>query len=356
VAYPVAGGAEGIAVADVNGDGKLDLLASVYYGNGGPDAAVLLGNGDGTFPSAQLYGSGDHFLGNSIAVADVDRDGKLDLLVSFYCVDHSGNSCAKAGVALLRGNGDGTFQPEELYRTGGDFSSEVIAADVNGDSRPDLIVANQCFNLLGNPGGCGATGWVTVAVNKSISATDTALISNLNPSIYGQSVTLTASVTTVGPLTPTGSVIFKNGSSQIGSATLTDGTAMLTTHVLPVGKLSLAAIYHGDVQSAGSTSTLLMQTVQAAATTTVLTSSRNPAPHGKSVTFTAKVSSATVVPTGTVTFSDGGTVLATVNLAAGKAIYSTSSLATGSHSLTAVYSGNANITGSTSPTLMQGID
>jgi hypothetical protein len=74
------------------------------------------------------------------------------------------------------------------------------------------------------------------------------------------------------------------------------------------------------------------------------------------VTFAAKVTSPTTIPTGTVTFMDGSTALATVTLAGGKAAYNTSTLTSGSHNMTAVYNGTPNITGSTSPSLVQTVN
>lgn len=181
--------------------------------------------------------------------------------------------------------------------------------------------------------------------------------SSLNPSIYGQSVTLTATVTSTAPSTPTGTVTFKNGTAFIGSATLNaSGVATLTKANLPAGSLSITAIYNRDSETAKSISSALTQTVNQATTATVLASSRNPSTQGQLVKFTATVTSPTTTPTGAVNFMDGSNVLGTVNLAGGKASYSTSALSTGSHSITGVYSGTANIIGSTSPVLVQTVN
>jgi probable HAF family extracellular repeat protein len=187
-------------------------------------------------------------------------------------------------------------------------------------------------------------------------STTTSITSASNPSVYGQAVTLTAKVESGAPGGPTGKVTFKNGTTVLGTATLSAGTAILMTKKLPVGTLSIMASYNGDAQSATSTSAVLLQTVHAAVTSTTITSSLNPSAQGQTVTFTAKVTSPTTIPTGTVTFKDGGTVLAPVNLVAGKASYSTSTLSAGSHSVTAVYSGTANITGNTSAILVQTVN
>jgi hypothetical protein len=84
-----------------------------------------------------------------------------------------------------------------------------------------------------------------------------------------------------------------------------------------------------------------------------LTSSDNPSKSGRVVTFTATVSPSTA--TGTVQFLDGSTSLGTAPLTSGEAAFATSSLSAGKHSITAVYSGNANFGGSTSAVLTQNV-
>jgi hypothetical protein len=195
---------------------------------------------------------------------------------------------------------------------------------------------------------------VTVILWPSVPSTPA---SNNNPSIYGQAVTLTTTVTTKGPNTPTGTLTFKNGATPLGTVTLdSTGTATLTKSNLPAGSLSIIATYNGDSENAKSTSLALAQTVTQASTTTTVTSSKNPSTLGNSVKFTATVASATTTPTGTVTFMDGTTVLATKSLSGGTANFTTSALSTGSHNITAVYAGTTNITGSTSPVLVQTVN
>ena len=187
--------------------------------------------------------------------------------------------------------------------------------------------------------------------------TSTALVSSLNPSTYGQAVTLTATVSSAGP-TPTGKVTFKNGSTSLGSATLSSGVAKITTSTLAVGTLSITASYAGDAANAKSTSPALKQVVAKATSKTVIVSSVNPSKVGQTVKFTATVTSPTTAPTGTVTFMDGSTTLGTGTIAkaTGKASYSTKTLSAGSHNITAVYGGTADISGSTSPVLVQNVN
>jgi hypothetical protein len=179
------------------------------------------------------------------------------------------------------------------------------------------------------------------------------VVSSLNPSIYGQSVILTATVTSSNGTTPSGKVTFENGTKSLGTATLSGGVAALTTSTLPVGTLAIAASYDGDTTHLKSKSSALTQIVDQATSTTVVVSSLNPSTTGKTVKFTATVTSPTTKPTGTVTFMDGGTALGTQTLAKGKASYSTSTLSAGSHNITAVYVGNTDCAASTSAVLSQ---
>jgi hypothetical protein len=164
-----------------------------------------------------------------------------------------------------------------------------------------------------------------------------------NPSIFGQAVTLTATVSSGAPTGPTGTVTFKNGSTMLGSATLSSGTATLATTKLPVGSDSLTATYNGDTVNAKGTSSPYTMTVNQATITMTLTSTPNPSSSGQSVKFTATLTSNGSLPNGqTVTFTyNNGTPLGTANVVAGKASLSTAALPTGSDVVTATYAGDA---------------
>ena len=138
-----------MAVADVNGDGKLDLLVANAICAPSDCATgsvgVLLGNGDGTFQPVVTYDSGG-FSAESVAVADVNGDGKPDLLVANTCVADGAFNCVNGSVGVLLGNGDGTFQSVVSYGSDGTGASSIAVKDVNGDGKPDLLVANACGN------------------------------------------------------------------------------------------------------------------------------------------------------------------------------------------------------------------
>ena len=186
-----------------------------------------------------------------------------------------------------------------------------------------------------------------VVNSASKSATSTTLSSSLNPSTYGQSVTWKATVTTSGPVPPTGSVTFSWSTYTIGSATLnSSGIATLTKSNLNVYTYPLVAVYKGDSSNLGSTSAILNQVVKQATSAATVTSSPNPSIQGQAVTFTAKITSPTVVPTGPVTFTLGNTVLGTVQLSGGKATFTTSRLPVGTDTVTVTYPWNSNIASS----------
>jgi Big-like domain-containing protein/VCBS repeat protein/FG-GAP repeat protein len=318
-----------IAAADVNLDGNIDLIVSNADGSTGAAVGVLLGNGDGTFQSVKNYSSGSS-LATSIAVADVNLDGKPDLLVANWGLAQAGK------ITVLLGRGDGTFQIPQIYSSGGMEPGAIAAADVNGDGRIDVLVAEGLAET-------GKSG-VGVLLNQSKFATTSVLSSSLNPSTYGQKVTWTAMVTSSGSITPTGKVRFTWSGNTIGSAILnSSGVATFSRSNLNADPYPLTAVYVGDAANLGSTSPVLNQVVLETTSTATLTSSPNPSKQGQTVTFTAKISSPTVIPTGPVTFTAGKTVLGTAQLSGGKATLTTSSLADGSTKVTATYYGDSNI-------------
>ena len=175
-----------------------------------------------------------------------------------------------------------------------------------------------------------------------------------NTSTYGQSVTFTATVSpATGTVTPTGTVQFSVNGTNVGApVALVSGVATYTTSTLAAGSQTVAATYSGSAQFEASTGSMT-QTVDPAASTTTLTSSKNPSSLGQAVTLTATVTPAAA--TGTVTFTVDGVAGSPVTLVAGKATLTTSTLTAGSHPIVATYSGDANFSGSTA-TMTQIVD
>src|ERR1019366_6271144 len=157
---------------------------------------------------------------------------------------------------------------------------------------------------------------LTQTVNQA--STSTALASSLNPSVAGQSMTMTASVSVIAPGTGTrtGTVMFEDGGVTItGCATQAvsaAGTAVCAAAFAAAGPHSIAAVYSGDSNFSGSTSPILTETVNQGATATAVTSSVDPSVSGQTLIYTAIViatAPAAGTPTGTVTFMDGATTI-----------------------------------------------
>ncbi|MCX6033192.1 MAG: Ig-like domain repeat protein [Chloroflexi bacterium] len=189
--------------------------------------------------------------------------------------------------------------------------------------------------------------------------TEITVASSVNPSVHGQALTFTAVVNAVPPGvgTPPGTVTFWDGATLLGSGTLSGGVATFVTSALAVGMHPIFAVYPGDGNFTPAGAALPGgQIVDKADTATALTSAPNPSQLGESVTFTAAV---TVLapgagdPSGTVTFKDGATVLGTATLSGGVATFATSSLAVGSHTITAEYTGDGSFNGGVSPAVIQ---
>ncbi len=327
-----------VAVADLNGDGKMDLVVVTNpfpTGNGAID--VLLGNGDGTFQSPLSYSVGKDAA--SVAVADVNGDGNLDLVVA-----NSGDQT----IGLLMGNGDGTFQSERTYTV--DYEPESVAvADVNGDGKPDLIVTTSGFLppspvgnvsvLLGNGDGTFQAPQTYAAGIGPLSVVVADLNGDGKPDLV---------VTDYGlddDYGDTVSVLVGNGDGTFQAA-----QSFITTD--QPGSVAVAD-FNGDGKAdlvvAGNELSLLLGGV--ASTTTVSTASA-PTTAGDEVVLSAGVTGDQSTPTGTVQFFQDGVALgAPVELSGAMAELTTTSLAIGDDAITARYSGDSTYSASTSQPL-----
>ena len=206
-------------------------------------------------------------------------------------------------------------------------------------------VYNQATGLGSVDGSVLVNQWAA-----TLAASTTSLVANPASGGYNQSVTFTATVAGGGTATPTGTVQFKDGSANLGSAVaVSNGVASLTTAALAPGNHSISAVYSGDGANAASASTSLSYTVAQVASTVGVSSSVSSTLQGQSVTFTASLTGKSV--SGSLQFLDGNTVLATVPLVACPTAFSTSALGVGVHQITVVYSGDANNAPSTSAAL-----
>lgn len=193
--------------------------------------------------------------------------------------------------------------------------------------------------------------------------TSTSINSSASVITLGQSITLSSTVTPTrtGPGGVSGYVQFFDGTVLLGTASVVSSNATLSTSALSgTVSHSITAVYSGDSYYSPSTSPTITvgKTSVQVATTTALTSSATVIVVGQSITFSANIvsgSASTFSPTGTVQFLDGTTALGTVGVSSNLAAYSTALLSgTVSHIITAVYSGDANFSGSTSPALVIG--
>ena len=351
-----------IVAADVNKDGKLDLVvassdnATVTSSNPlGPHGTlnVLLGNGNGTFQTATSSSLNDSGYSN-LAVADINQDGIPDVIVG-------DNNPPFFYTQILYGKGDGTFPTGNSLQMGVN-SQSVAAVDVNGDGRPDLLLTS------GN-----SSASLDVFVNQysgkalsTLPTTTTALSLSPNPAVVGQSIAFSAQVTaSSGSTVPTGTVTFMTGSTQLGTSTLdSSGAASYSTSNLSTGSYPVTAVYSGDSNYSGSTSSAITLVVNAQpvaiSTTTTLTTSATTVNAGQNVTFTATVagpSGTTAVPTGTVTFLDGTSTLGAGTLnGSGVATYSTSTLSAGTYSITAQYPGDTTFAASASSAITETVN
>src|ERR1017187_1253582 len=314
-----------VAVGDLNGDGRPDIVVGNSNSNPNNDPSmtvgVLLNDGWGGFQPVVLYNPGGAYpyLG---AVADLNGDGKPAIVVG-----------TSSGTSVLLGNGDGTVQPPVIV---GPLGGSLIAADLNGDGKTDLI-------------GTGA-----VMLNTSGFATATHVTTSLNPSFATQAVTFTATVMSKSRTIPDGELVtFHEGTTVLASVALAGGVASYSTTSLAARTHTIKAIYAGDTMLGPSTG-WLVQVVDEFPTTTALNSSPNPSSHSRAVTFTATVApTGPYPPTGKVQFKDGTTGLETVTLSGGVATLTQRWLAVGTHQITAQYLGDAASAKSTSAVLNQ---
>jgi hypothetical protein len=348
--------ARSIAVADLNGDHKLDLVVgscTLEWHQCTPAEAdqsqlsVLLGNGDGTFQPAVTYGTGG-YLAWSVVVADLDGDGRPDLVV--------GNSCSHSQTCLLQpegvvgvllGNGDGTFQPAVTYDPGGEGTGTLATADVNGDNKIDLLVGTSDPH---------ASGVLAVMLGNGDGTLQPAL--HYPAGGIGVSAIAVADVDGDGQLdvAALAGVFLGNGDGTFQPEFISDGDffgscSVSVSDLNHDGRLDLVV---GNCYYT-SFGVLLNNTGPHTPTTTTVVSSANPTLVLRTVTYTASVTTVSGRPASrTITFMDGTSAIATVMLTGGQASFTTSKhKKIGTHAITAVYSGDTENSGSTSAILTQ---
>jgi len=344
VPITLAANAYGIPVlADLNKDNILDIAFVTENSSSQAGLAVALGKGDGTFATPLLsnLAGGDAIRNAGLAGADFNTDGNVDLALI--------ENAAYSGV--FYGNGDGTFTsvtsngtsvPKDLIDIA--VGTPAVGLDINKDGKPDILAGNVALlNVYGSS-------------PVTLSPSTTSLNASSTSIAPGTNVTFTASVSAAvgGAGNPTGTVRIMDGAHILETGTLSSGNATSSIGSLGPGAHAIAASYLGDTNFTGSTSpvvTITVGTVTGVGTTTTLTPSATTATTGTSLSFTAKVAavSGSTTPSGTVNFTDGGAIIGSGTLnSSGAAIFTTSSLSLGAHTIAAEYTGGNGFSGSTS--------
>jgi beta-lactam-binding protein with PASTA domain len=353
---PAASGQSVTITATVNGTSPTGTV-QFYYGGTALGAPAALAVGMASFTTSSLpigtdtisavYGGDPSNLGSTSApVSEV-----ISPHPSTTTVTSSLNPAIAGHLVTFTSKVTGSSPTGTVEFLNGAASLGAPVALVSGVAAfttSSLSVGTDSITAVYSGDGSNATSTSPI-LNETVSLapTATAVLSSADRATFGQPVTFTAVVTGDGP---TGAVQFLDGAASLGaSVALTRNVASLTTSTLALGTHTIAVVYRGDAFNSGSTSPVLSEFVSTnAPTTTALLASKDPQIVGSPVTFTATVSGSN--PSGSIQFKDGITSLGSpVALAARAAALTTSALSIGTHSITAVYSGDTANGPSTSP-------
>lgn len=269
------------------------------------------------------------------------------------------NAGPVAGGTAVTISGSGFLAGATVTFGGADATNVTVANDTTIIANTPAGAAGPAPVVVTNPGGASSVltdGFVYVAPTS----TTLTVASSVNPAVVGQSITFTATAASAAG-TPTGNIVFKDGTTTLGTAALTGGTATLSTATLAIGTHPITATYAGSATFEPATSAVVSQAVTTGKTSTAMAVSANPTVVGNTIHFTILVGAippATGTPSGTVTVAaDGTPVSAPVPLDAnGRATVTTSSLPVGTHAMVATYSGDTKFASSVSSPLSVRVD
>ncbi len=352
------------SIAQRSNEGDLSIQAYITGGNSNTGLFIVPGTGpnSGALQSVILQGQavpgGGTFntINPQIATVALGPDGQVAMVADFT------NASGQVNEGIFLGRGNGTVA--RIIAAGDTVPGGGVLSGVRMASFLTAGGAGQFAFIADINGGSARQAILSTAVASGTATSTTTLASSQNPSTFGQSVTLTATVTPVsGTTVPTGTVTFFDNGSSIGTGTLNSGgQATLSTSSLAVGAHPILAQYDGDTNFGPGSSTPLVQNIDGAGANATLTalnssSSGNISVFGQPVTFTATVTStAPGTPTGTVSFFDGASLLGIGMLSGGQTTLNVSSLSVGSHSISAQYDGDASFAASSSTSLTQTVN
>ena len=336
-----------VAIADLNGDGILDVVSGT---NGPPSggSTIYAGNGDGTFQTTGFYTVPlpPYTYQYSIAVGDVNGDGNPDLLVSEQ------GSVPVPFLAVYLGDGHGNFtQDTNTYFVSASRSNFASMTPTRLNNQAPALPGDSRLDVLGVITSDINAPYVISLLNQTnpppakpaTLTSTTALATSLATATPGAAITLTASVFGTNP---TGSVSFAANGNALGTEAVVNGTATLPTSFANTGSYSVTATYEGDSDNTASTSAAVDITITAGTSATTLQASPSAGNVNGQITLKASVTGDS--PTGSVSFAAGSNSLGTATLTNGVATLQTSFAAAGSYTVTATYKGDQNNSASTS--------
>lgn len=330
--YPTGPNPTAVVAADVNGDGKPDLIATSSTGN---SFRVLLGNGDGTFTVGGDFATGLRPF--ALAAADLNGDGKIDIVTA-----NSGSD----SVSVLMGNGDGTFQPRKGYLTGS-FPRNVTIADINQDNKPDIIVACRGDETVDILRGRGNGKFLENIALPGAGGPFAVAVADLNNDGLNDIITADQAAKSISilqrakPRQFLPAVSFRAGQGN---------EAVAVADLNGDGQPDLVVANFND-----STIGILLNNSRSLALkqpTVKLRRSAKQIRVGDSLTLTATVTGRRGAPSGNVTFLDDGVPIASVPLVNGVATLS-ASLPVGVHAISAAYNGDTSFAAKSSVVISQ---
>lgn len=347
---------EAMTIADLNGDGKPDVIATTSL-QGFPSAYFLLSNGIGSLlpysavlPPSIPVGPDQVY---SFAVGDFRHVGKIDIAMTIGNFDAA--SDASTDLSIFPGNGDGTYGSPTIMGTTvtasaaiNSYAPLIATVDLNGDGIPDLV-DSYGYGYLSNGNG-------TFTPTPNLIGVSSLTSSNVcTPFCYGQVLPLS-----FGDYSGT-SLYFSRAAGVLEIGASGGGGIFPSATIQPtlaIGTHSLTASYAGGGSFSGSTSGAVTVTVNPIPTTLSVNASPNPVAVNNNFTVTATVlPSSGGTATGSVAFSVGSSVQATATLSGNKATYTSSLGIVGSQTITATYSGDSTFgtsTGSVTVTSLPG--